>query len=785
MRLLDRKARRDLWHLRGPVLAIALVVACGIASWVALRSMYHHLRAAQATYYRAYRFGDAFVQVRRAPTEAARALAALPGVAAVEVRAVGQVVLDVPGLAEPATVRLVGLPTDRALTLNRLAVRRGRLLAPGATDEAIVSEGFAEANGLVVGDSVGAVLGGRWRSLRVVGIALTPEAVYEIRPGDLFPDNRRYGTLWAEAATVESAFGLTGAWNDASLALAPGASEPAVLAAVDRLLARYGTAGAYGRGRHVSHRFLSDEIEENRTYSRLLPAVFLAVAAFLLHLVLGRLVASQREQLGMLKAYGASDATLIRHIAWLAAVPALLGTALGAGFGVWAAYRFADIYAEFFRFPGIAFAPRAGVVATAVLVTLPAAAVGGLAALRRVARLAPAEAMRPEPPTRFAHARLERWLTAPFGAVGRMTMRGLLRRPLRAGAAMLGMALGVSLVVVGTFTYEAIGWMRRVQFELAMRDDIAVQFETPQGEAVLAEMRRLPGVLAAEPVRAVAARLLHDGRVRDAAVMVPAPEPALRRAVDRQGRVLPAPASGALVSRWIADALALRPGDTLRAALLVGRRDTVALRVAETVDDLIGAGVWVTEAEYRARLGGDLVTGVALRVDPAASGALYARLKRLPDVQSVAVRGATLENFDGLVERSFAVTLLMLGVFAGALMLGVVYNTVRLALAERGRELASLRVLGFTHPEVARILLGEQAVLAAAALPAGIGLGALMAWGLVQAASREAFRLPFVLGWPTVSRATMLLIGTFLAAAVLAWVRLGRLDLVAVLKTRE
>lgn len=175
MRLLDRKARRDLWHLRGPVVAIALVVGCGVASWVALRSMYHHLRAAQATYYADFRFGDAFVHVTRAPAEAARALAALPGVAAVETRTVGQVVLDVPGLAEPATVRLVGLPTDRPLTLNRLAVRRGRPLARGAVDEALLSEGFAEANGLVVGDSVGAVLAGRWHTLRVVGVALTPD----------------------------------------------------------------------------------------------------------------------------------------------------------------------------------------------------------------------------------------------------------------------------------------------------------------------------------------------------------------------------------------------------------------------------------------------------------------------------------------------------------------------------------------------------------------------------------------------------------------------------------
>ncbi|HET9793935.1 MAG TPA: ABC transporter permease, partial [Thermoanaerobaculia bacterium] len=314
MSMLGRKLRRDLWHHRGPAVAVALVVACGISSFVVTRSAYRSILLSRDGYYARYRFADVFVSAKRVPDALFKRVAAIPGVAASEARVVVEVTLDVPGLREPATGRIVSIPRISPPLLNRLAIRRGRLPEPGRRNEAVASEAFAKANRLDVGDRVGAVLNGRWESLRIVGIALSPEYVYEIRgAGAILPDNRRFGVLWMRRDAVGAAFDMEGGFNDVAVELGPGASEPAVIAALDRLFDRWGSLGAYGRVDQVSNAFLDNELTELRTEGWIVPGIFFAVAVFLLHVVVTRLVQTQRDQIAILKALGYGNAPIIRH----------------------------------------------------------------------------------------------------------------------------------------------------------------------------------------------------------------------------------------------------------------------------------------------------------------------------------------------------------------------------------------------------------------------------------------------------------------------------------------
>src|SRR5690606_18640757 len=246
-----------------------------------------------------------------------------------------EVTLDVPGLAEPATGRLVSVPERRAPILNDVHLRRGRWIEPGRRDEVVASEAFVEANGLALGDRIGAVLNGRWQALRIVGVGLSPEYVYEMHGTNLFPDNRRFGVLWMSREALGPAFQMEGAFNDVALRLAAGASLDDVIVRVDRLLERWGGLGAYGRADQISHRFLSDEIRQNRVFGTVLPAIFLGVAAFLLHIVLSRLVATQREQIALLKAFGYAPLPIARHYLQLALVPVVVGALVGVGLGLW------------------------------------------------------------------------------------------------------------------------------------------------------------------------------------------------------------------------------------------------------------------------------------------------------------------------------------------------------------------------------------------------------------------------------------------------------------------
>lgn len=793
LRPLERKLWRDLLHQRGPFLAVAAVAAAGVALFVSLRSMHGYLREAQADYYRSQRFAQVFAPLRRAPRSALDRIAALPGVTTAEARVVADVLLDVPGLREPAVGRLVSLPDRGQSELDRIVLRRGRGLLPGERGAALASEAFAKANRLAPGDSVAALLRGRWQRLRLVGTASSPEFVYEIRgSGDIFPDNRRFGVLWLPQRELESAFGLHGAFNDLTLtlALAPGASSASLIARLDRLLAPYGGAGAYDRDDHVSHRFVSDEIEETQVTSLFLPALLLGVTAFLLHLVMSRLVALEREPIAVLKAFGYGDGALAAHYLKMALVPVLLGGLGGAGLGVWLASRLALVYARFYQFPAAVYRPDPLQVALGVLVAGAAAAAGAVSAVRRAVALPPAEAMRPDAPERFRAGWLER-----SGALrllrppSRIVARHLLRQPLRSLLGVGGIAAAVAIVVTGGFLFDAVDRLEEVEFEHAQRHSLSLAFRAPLTAAATSGIAHLPGVLRVEPWRAVAVRLRNPARgyLQHRTVLLGLdPDGELRRAVDGELRPHALPDSGLLLSARLGRLLDLPPGSAAQVEVLEAERPIRRLTVAGWVEELVGLNAYVTRAGLNRLLGeGDTLSGVFLTADPRRQAALYARLEQLPAVSGLSVRRAMIDGFRRTIAESFFISVAVIFGFACLIAAGMVFNGARVALSERARELASLRVLGFARREVAGMLLGEQAVLTLAALPLGVLLGLGLCQLTVRRFESELFRIPVVVSGRTVLLAAAVVLVAAILSGLAVRRRADRLDLVAVLKTRE
>jgi putative ABC transport system permease protein len=278
-----------LHALKSQALAVALVMACGLAMMIMTRSLILSLATTRDTYYEEHRFAQVFARLKRAPHSVREQLVAIPGVAAVQTSIAIQVTLDVPGLPEPAVGLINSLPERGGLTLNRLYVRTGRLpLGRAAIGEMAVGESFAEAHGLKPGDTISAVLNGAKESFRLSGVVLSPEFVFEAPPGAALPDNKTYGVFWMPYKELATAFQLYGAFNAVSLTLSPGASEREVIAAVNRVIAPYGGRGAYGRIDHPSHRRVDDEIRILEGLAVAFPLVFLSVAAFMTNSVMSR-----------------------------------------------------------------------------------------------------------------------------------------------------------------------------------------------------------------------------------------------------------------------------------------------------------------------------------------------------------------------------------------------------------------------------------------------------------------------------------------------------------------
>ena len=784
---LNKKLFREMLRLRGQLIATALVVACGVASYVSMRSTYESLRVTQEEYYSRYRFGDVFARVKRAPENVRREIERIPGVASVETRVVADVNLNVVGLPEPASGRIASIPDQQRSMLNDMYLSSGRYISRHASDEVMISSAFANANNFHHGDTIEAVLNGHWRKLKIVGIALSPEYIYEIRSGDIFPDNRRFGIIWMGRESLAAAFDMTGAFNDVSLALAPGASEQTVIDELDRLLTEYGGTGAFGRDDQQSYRFISNEFSQLEVQGVFLPAIFLGVTAFLVHIVMSRLVKTQREQIGLLKAFGYSNVDVGLHYLKLAFAAVGVGTVIGVAFGAWLGSAMTDLYTEYFHFPILEFRISGFVFATTLMITLGTAAVGSIYAVMNAVSLPPAEAMRPEMPPRFRAGFIERiGLQGYMSPAHRIIIRSLSRHPFKAVMGTVGIAMAAALLFTGFYFFDAVSRIVELQFHEAIRNDIDVVFYQPRSHLAVNELRSLPGVTSVEPYRVVPARVRFGHRTKRIAITGLAENAELRRIVDVESNVVRPPVDGLMLSRSLADLLEADVEDILQIEVLEGGRPTLQLPVSSIVDDLMGLNAYMEiRALNRIVHEDDLVSGAYVKADTSQLEKLYTELKQKPSIAGVGLPGVMLNSFNETFGRTIGTFTFFLVSFASVIVFGVVYNGARIALSERGHELASLRVLGFTKREIASILLGEQAIVTAASIPLGFVFGyytSLLSNNLVDT---EMLRLPMVF-----SARTFIVTGTITALAavvsglLVGW-RINKLDLVGVLKTRE
>ncbi|MDH5275224.1 MAG: ABC transporter permease [Gammaproteobacteria bacterium] len=784
---LNRKLYRDLWRLRGQVLAIALVIASGIAVLAMSLTSMEALTETAVAYYERYRFGDVFASVERAPEYLADRVRRLPGVQAVDTRVVKSAVLDMDGFQEPVIGLLVTVPERAPPALNQLALRNGRVPRLGYPDEAVLSEPFAEAHNLTLGGTFRAVLNGNWRELTVVGIALSPEYVYTIGPGALMPDDKRFGIVWLGQEAMQAAFDLKGAFNTISVSLLRGTDPDLVIARLDEMLGRYGGIGAYARKDQISNWFLMNEIRQLESLAAILPTVFLVVAAFLTNMVLARLIAMERSEIGLLKAFGYRDRDIAWHyvkfVAGIAGVGIVIGWVAGYYFGL----LNTRLYADFYRFPFLLFDPGPRAFLIAAGASLLAALAGTLGAVRAGVRIPPAEAMRPPLPPEFrrtlvGRSRLFRALDQPT----RILLRQIGRYPVRSAFTALGTGMAVAVLVSSLQWLDSINHLVDVYFRQAQGQDITVGFANTRSSEVTRELARLPGVRTAEPMRVVPAKMRFGPREeREALQGLPADQE-LSHVHDAAGRYLHLPPDGLVISTQLAEMLQVRPGDSITVEVLEGRRPTLEVPVAATFETYIGSPAYMDiRALNRLMRERESVNSVHLRLDANQQARFYRELKLVPQVSAVTLKQAAVDTFYETLAQTLLIFIGFFVVFACTLAFGVTYNSARIALSERGRELATLRVLGFTRREISYILLGEVGLLTFIALPMGCVLGYGLGALLLSAFKTELYRIPMALQLDTLGKAVLIILAATSFSALLVRRRLDTLDLIAVLKTRE
>lgn len=787
MKALDRKVWRDLWYMKGQVFAITLVIVSGVATFIMFIVTMHSLDRARSGFYRDYNFADVFVNLKRAPESLKEKIKEVPGVNQVETRVAADVKLDISGFSEPVTARIISIPDDSPPLLNRLYIRKGRLTDPTKDNEVMISETFANAHGLNLGDQVAAIINGKWKKLTVVGIALSPEFVLVMRPNAMSPDFKHYGILWMSRKALARAYNMDGAFNDVVLTLYPDARIEEVLREVDNIVDRYGGFGAYARKDQISHRLLDEEFRMLRNMSKIFPTIFICVAAFLLNVVMSRTINTQREQIAALKAFGYDNFAIGVHYAKLVVLIIAGGLVIGAATGLWLAKILGGIYMEFYRFPAIAFILKPWVIIVAVIIAIASALAGTLQSLWRAAKQQPAEAMQPEPPAKFKITLIEktaigRFLTQPT----RIIIRNIARRPIRTSLSVMGIAIACSTMISSGFFKDSVDYMVNMQFVLSQKEDMAVAFNEPTSYKAIYELERQEGVEKVEPFRTVPVKLKFGNRSYKTVINGLVPESRLHPLLDADLKPVPLPGEGIVLNDYLAEILGVKKGDMLTVETLEGARTIRQVPVVALVKLYLGVmGYMDISALNRLMKEGNAISGAYLTADSLYQEELYRAFINMPRVSGTIVRKNEISNFyevqaKGMLFFTFIATLM-----ACSIAVGVVYNNARIALSERSRELGSLRVLGYTRGEISYILLGELALIVLVAIPLGFVMGYWLCAYIAKALTSDLFRTAVVIEKNTYALAAAVVLTAASASGLIVRHKLDHLDLVEVLKTRE
>ncbi len=787
MQAIDIKMWRELWAMRMQALAIAMVIVGGVSIFIMSLSTVDSLYKTRETYYRNHHFAQVFASLKRAPLSLVERIAAIPGVDKIETRVVAYINLDVAGFDDPVSGHLISLPDASPGLLNQVYLRSGRLLESGRDNEVLLNTDFARAHGLLPGDKLRATINGRRKTLTVIGDALSPEYIYQIGPGAMFPDHQRYGVLWMARKPLATAYDMEGAFNNVTLTLTKSGNAQDVIDRLDELLKPFGGIGAYARKDQLSNRFLSEELRQQRTNATVFPVIFFGVAAFLLNVVISRLISLQREQIAALKAFGYSNFAVGLHYLKLVLMLVGIGTFAGIGTGIWMGQGMSNLYMEFYSLPFMIYVLKPQVIITAVLIGITVAIAGTLHAVYAAVRLPPAQAMRPEPPAIYHTTVIERLgLQRFFSQPTRMIFRHIERRPWKSLLTITGISMACGTMMVGNFQKSAIDHMIEMQYGLSQRGDIIAIYTEPASARSLYSLRNLPGVEYAEGFRTVPAKLQFEHRFYRTSVHGIQSGSKLLRLLDTELNTIDIPAGGVILTDYLAELLQIKPGDMLTIEVLEGNRSTVRVPMAGTAKEYLDVNAYMQHDTLNRLLKeGNTISGARLKIDERYQRDVYARLKDMPQIAGIVEHKSAIQAFYDTIAETLLFFTFVATLLGGSIAFGVIYNSMRIALSERNRELASLRVLGFERAEVAYILLGELGLLTLIAIPPGLLIGYGLCAYIAYAFDTDLYRVPLVLGMNIYAFAALVVIVSSIISAGMIWRNLAHLDMVAVLKTKE
>ncbi|NLV16624.1 MAG: FtsX-like permease family protein [Syntrophomonadaceae bacterium] len=791
MSTLTRKLFRTIVNTRGQFLALIVIVALGVMIYVSMNIVYSNLAQAQQQFYEENRFADYTFLVVKAPESVVSRIEAVPGV----IKATGRLQKDVTIFKdneERAVGRLTGYPLPVKDELNNIHLLSGRSFDDIASEEIgiIADPQYAEANAIKPGKKIEILADSRKVDITVIGTAISPEFVYPMKDSSsLFPEPELFGILMMPQKQVQQILGMPGQINQVLLDLAPDADEALIKSQVGAILKPYGNIADYPRKNQSSHVVLQAQLDGIKLISTSLPLIFFLIAAGIQFVILSRLIRSQRMSIGVMKALGYNNRQIIWNYTSYALLVSLLGALAGNALGLGMASAMTVLFAQYFNLPPAAMGINLQVVVISFLISSLVAGASGLLASRSVLQINPAEAMRPQPPAIGRRTPVEdwAWLWNRLSSSWKMSLRSMFRNRTRFSVTILGVMSAVVLLMFTFLMSDATNHFFDQSFEQVNHYDYIVRFSEPIKESELLYWNGWDEVQRTEKMMEIPVKAIFSNQTVDDVIVGLEPSSQLKKVSDKYGEIHRIPEEGILINSVTADKMGLAVGDvvTVETVMGMGAVRTAQLKVMDRFEPMTGAISYVS-LETANRLLGErqLVTAAMLKLDAPVMPSLEKRLKEMSRVGSVvsfSQERAVYEKLMGTVWVSIGVMLM----FAVILGIAIIYNTSVMTLNERQREMASLRVLGYSKGEVAGLIRKETWLQAVIGIVLGLPSGKAVATAYLASATTEMYSLPAVI-YPR----------SYLMVAIVAFIfvwlgqnlsirKAGKLDMVEVLKNRE
>lgn len=798
MQVLERRLLRMVRGTWGQFLALVSIVMLGVLIYISMTTAYMNLSRSQQSFYQENEFADYFLQVVKAPQAESKRLADIPGV----VKVSGRIQKDISFIKPDGgrgTLRLTSYSLPVENELNHIQVVSGRMFAPegGQGIEVLVDPKFAQANHLEQGGRLTVIAGNRELTLNVVGTAVSPEFIYLMKDAaSLMPEPEEFGVLMMPYQQAEQVLNMQGQINQVLLKLAPGADEAQVKAQAEKMLEPYGNLAAYNRDKQLSHVTLKGELEGLRVSSRFLPLIFFLVAAGIQFLLLGRMIKAQRSSIGVMKALGLSNIRIVIHFVSYPVCVSLIGSVLGSIFGIYLASVFSQMYAMFFNLPATIGGINSTAIIYSLVITLLVGISSGLLACRGILGIQPAEAMRAQAPTRGGSIALEKWsfFWNSLSSAWRMSLRTMFRNRTRFAVTVLGVAGTVIILIMAFFSSDATDYMMERHFSMENRYDFLVTFTAPLKQSEIMYWQQWGEIEQMEPSLQVPVKVSNGLNNRDEGR--PEEDDSLQglRVGEKllgiysvNGEELTIPEQGVLLNERTARKLRVQTGDWIyvESKLGIGPSHRARLQVAGISQALMGGGSYVSlDTANRLLDESKLFNALMLKVDSEKTEQFKDRLEKMTAVSSVVSRDKEQANWNKMMASMiFFVGVMIL--FGAILGLAIIYNSSLMNFNERKKELASLRVIGFTRREIGSLLFKETALQAITGIVIGLPLGRWLGALYIDAVSTDLYTMPVIIYPQTYFIVAGSTIAFILAGFALVVPKLKQLDLVEALKNQD